>query len=333
MPSELPSFRVAAVQACPVYLDRDKTLDKACGLIGEAAAHGADLVVFPEAFVPGYPIWVWFIPPGRTADLRDAYSALHAGAIAIPSEATDQLCAAALAARTNVAIGVNERNTEASGTSLFNTLLYISAGGRIIGKHRKLIPTGGERLVWTGGDGSDLAVYALPFGRVGGLICWENYMPLARYALSAWGAQIHVAPTWDRGEPWISSMRHIAKEGRAVVVAACQAVHKRDIPDALSFKAKYLSDVDGWINPGGSIIVDPDGRIVAGPANESETILYAEFQSDQLVGPRWQLDIGGHYARADVFELVVHRTPTAVIRDSTRARSTRRPSRRRRARR
>ena len=194
-------------------------------------------------------------------------------------------------------------------------MLYLGPDGTILGKHRKLIPTGGERLVWGCGDGSDLEVYTLPFGRVSGLICWENYMPLARYALAAWGAQIHVAPTWDRGEPWLSTMRHIAKEGRAVVVGCCQAVRKDDIPDDLSFKSKYLSDVAGWINPGGSVIVDPDGKLIAGPASEVETILYADVRQEQLVGPRWQLDIAGHYARPDVFELIVHRTPMPVIRE------------------
>jgi nitrilase len=309
------SFRIAAVQACPVYLDLERTLDKACVLIDDAGRNGAQLVVFPEAFVPGYPMWVWFIPPGRTADLREAYVAFHANAIAIPSNSTERLCAAARAAGVAVAIGVNERNAEASDSTLFNTLLYIGPDGAILGKHRKLVPTGGERLVWGCGDGSDLEVYTLPFGRVSGLICWENYMPLARYALAAWGAQIHIAPTWDRGEPWLSTMRHVAKEGRAVVVGCCQAVRKEDIPDDLPFKSKYLSEIQGWINPGGSVIVDPDGKFLAGPANEIETILYADVRPEQLVGPRWQLDIAGHYARPDVFELIVHRRQTPIIRE------------------
>jgi nitrilase len=309
------SFRVAAVQACPVYLDRDLTIGKAEGLIAEAAGNGANLIVFPEAFVPGYPVWVWFIPPGRTADLREAYSVLHANSIAIPSQSTERLCAAARRAGVAVAIGVNERNSEASGGSLFNTLLYIGPDGTLLGKHRKLVPTGGERLVWASGDGSDLAVFELPFARVSGLICWENYMPLARYALAAWGAQIHVAPTWDRGEPWLSTLRHVAKEGRAVTIGCCQAVRKEDIPDGLAFKSRYLADVGAWVNPGGSVIVDPDGKILAGPANETEGILYADIKADQLVGPRWQLDIAGHYARPDVFELIVHRRSTPMIRE------------------
>ena len=307
------SFRVAAVQASAVYVDRDRTIDKACRLIGEAAGSGANLIVFPEAFVPGYPIWVWYVPPGRTAELRDAYGLLHANALTIPGPATDRLCAAARTAGAAVAIGVNERNSESSGSTLFNTLLYIAPDGTILGRHRKLVPTGGERLVWGRGDGSDLEVYDLPFGRISGLICWENYMPLARYALSAWGAQIHVAPTWDRGEPWLSTMRHVAKEGRSVVIGSCQAVRKEDLPDSLAFKAKYLSGVEGWLNPGGSVIIDPDGKILAGPANETETILYADVVRDLLVGPRWQLDIAGHYSRPDVFELRVHRRKTPVI--------------------
>lgn len=188
--SRSESIRVAAAQACAVYFDRDRTIDKACRFIQEAGRNRADLVVFPEAFVPGYPVWVWFIPPGRTADLRDAYATLHANAVTIPSEGTERLCAAARAGHLTVAIGVNERNAEASDGSLFNTLLYIGPDGSILRKHRKLVPTGGERLLWACGDGSDLAVYALPFGRLSGLICWENYMPLARYALAAWGAPV-----------------------------------------------------------------------------------------------------------------------------------------------
>ena len=173
--------------------------------------------------------------------------------------------------------------------------------------HRKLVPTAGERLVWAQGDGSDLEVYPLPFGRVGGLICWENYMPLARYALAAWGEQIHLALTWDRGEPWTSSMRHIAKESRCFVISCCQVMRKRDIPDDWSFKTKYMSDVDDWINPGHSLIADPDGKLIAGPLIQEEAILYADIEPAQLVGPRWQLDIAGHYARPDIFELLVHR--------------------------
>ncbi len=300
-------FKIAAVQAQPVFLDLDATIGKACELIQKVGGEGAALAVFPEAFVPCYPLWVWFIPPGHTHPLRALYSELHANSLSIPSEATDRLCEAARNANVAVAIGVNERNTEASDSTLYNTILYIGSDGSILGRHRKLVPTSGERLVWGMGDGSDLEVYDLPFAKLAGLICWENYMPLARYALSAWGEQIHAAPTWDHGEPWLSSMRHIAKEGRCFVLSCCSPVRREDIPDRLPFKERYLDPASEWINPGDSVIVDPDGKVVAGPAKEQEAILYVEVSREQLVGPRLQLDVAGHYGRPDVFELRVHR--------------------------
>jgi nitrilase len=170
-----------------------------------------------------------------------------------------------------------------------------------------MIPTAGERLVWAQGASMDLEVFDLPFGKLSGLLCWENYMPLPRYTLAAWGTQILAAPTWDHGEPWMSSMRHIAKEMRSFVVGVSQPFHKDDIPDSLEFKEKYLGAVDGWINKGQSLIVDPDGKVVAGPLAEEEGILYADGAADQLVGPRFQLDVAGHYARPDLFEVRVHR--------------------------
>jgi nitrilase len=306
-------FKIAAIQASPVFMDLEATVEKACTLIEEAAAAGAALAVLPEAFVPGYPVWVWFVPSGQTHALREVYTELHANAVGIPGPATDRLCQVAARCGIAVTVGVNERNREASDSSLFNTLLFVGPDGRILGKHRKLIPTAGERLVWAQGDGSDLEVFDLPFARVGGLICWENYMPLARYALSAWGEQIHVAPTWDRGEPWISTVRHMAKESRCFIVGSCQAFHKDHIPDRFSFKGRYLGGIEGWVNPGHSLIADPDGKIVAGPLEEQEGILYAEVEPHQLVGPRWQLDVAGHYGRPDIFELKVHRRPRPFV--------------------
>ena len=314
MPAE-QSFTIAAVQAAPVFLDLDRTVDKACALIEEAADHGASLIVFPEAFLPAYPLWVWFIPSGHTHQLRELYTALHRQSVTIPGSAISRIAEAAARTHTCVAMGMNERNSESSDGSLFNTMVMIDATGHILGRHRKLVPTGGERLVWAQGDGSDLEVYHLPFARVGGLICWENYMPLPRYALAAWGEQIHLAPTWDRGEPWTSSMRHIAKESRCFVVSCCQSFRKNDIPDEWSFKREYLGGIEDWINPGSSLIADPDGKVIAGPLVHEEGILYAEVNSAQLVGPRWQLDIAGHYSRPDVFELRVHRSPRPAITD------------------
>jgi nitrilase len=307
------TFKIAAVQACPTFLDLDSSVDKACTLIREAGKEGAVLAAFPEAFLPGYPVWVWFIPPGHTAPLRELYALLVENAVTIPSDTTNRLCDAAREAGIAVTIGINERNVESSGSTLYNTILYIGPDGTIRGKHRKLIPTAGERLVWGQGDGSDLDVHEFPFGRVGGLICWENYMPLARYAMTAWGTEIFVAPTWDRGEPWLSTLRHVAKEGRCFVLGSCSAMAKSDIPDSLSFKEQYLQSVDEWVNPGLSVIVDPDGKIVAGPAEKEETILYAEVSRDLITGPRFQLDVAGHYARPDVFELIVRRKRVTFI--------------------
>jgi len=299
-------FKVAAVQAAPVFLDREATIDKACDLIATAGREGARLIVFPEAFIPSYPEWVWGIPAGEQSLLNELYAELLSNSITIPSDSTDKLCRAAKFANAYVVMGMSERNVEASGASLYNTMLYIDAQGEILGKHRKLVPTGGERLVWAQGDGSTLQVYDTPLGKLGGLICWENYMPLARYAMYAWGTQIYVAATWDHGQPWLSTLRHIAKEGRVYVIGCCIAMRKDDIPDRYSIKQKYYSDMDEWINVGDSAIVNPEGHFIAGPVRKQEEILYAEIDPRMIQGPKWMLDVAGHYARPDVFELTVH---------------------------
>ena len=311
--SDPTSFRIAAVQATPVFLDLAASVEKCCTLIRQAASGGATIVAFPEAFLPGYPLWVWFVPSGKTHPLRALYTELHRNSLSIPGPELDAIAAVAAECGVAVTVGVNERNSEASDGTLFNTLVFIGPDGALLGRHRKFVPTAGERLVWGQGDGSDLEVYDLPFARVGGLICWENYMPLARYTLTALGEQIHIAPTWDRGEPWISSMRHIAKEGRSFVVGVCQTFRVEDIPDRFAFKEEFLPLSSGFLNPGMSLIVDPDGKIVAGPLEEEEGILYADVDPAQLVGPRWQLDSAGHYARPDVFELRYHRRPRPFL--------------------
>jgi nitrilase len=308
------TFKVAAVQATPVFLDREATLDKACDLIAAAGSEGARLVVFPEAFIPAYPDWVWAIPPGEESVLNELYAELLSNSVTIPSDATDRLCRAARLANAYVVMGMSERNVEASGASLYNTLLYIDAQGEILGKHRKLVPTGGERLVWAQGDGSTLQVYDTPLGKLGGLICWENYMPLARYTMYAWGTQIYVAATWDRGQPWLSTLRHIAKEGRVYVIGCCIAMRKDDIPDRYAMKQKFYAEADEWINIGDSAIVNPEGQFIAGPVRKQEEILYAEIDPRMVQGPKWMLDVAGHYARPDVFQLTVHTDVRQMIR-------------------
>jgi nitrilase len=299
-----PPFLVAAIQISPVFLDRDATIDRACDAIASAGAQGARLVVFPEAFIPGYPLWIWSIAAGQTRDLRALYAELLDQAVTIPSAAVGRLCAAARSAGAHVAIGVNERNAEGSGTSLYNALLFIGADGGILGVHRKLVPTAGERLVHAQGDGSSLIAYDTSLGRLAGLICWENYMPLARQALYSSGVHLYVAPTWDRGEPWLSTLRHIAKEGRVYVIGCCSAMRADDLPDRYAFKAAVPVSATGWINPGDSTIVDPDGKVLAGPLHEEQSMLLAEVDPERIFGPRWQLDVAGHYARPDVLELV-----------------------------
>ena len=297
-------FLVAAIQMSPVFMDREATIERACAAVADAAARGARLVVFPEAFVPGYPLWVWSVAAGQTQEHRALYAELLDQAVTVPGAAVKRLCDAARASRACVAIGINERNTEASGTSLYNSILFIGADGNVLGVHRKLVPTTGERLVHAQGEGSSLTAYDTPIGRLGGLVCWENYMPLARQALYLSGVHVYVAPTWDRGEPWLSTLRHIAKEGRVYVIGCCSAMRPSDIPDRFAFKSGASVSATGWINPGDSAIVDPDGKILAGPLHETQDILFAEVDPRRVTGPRFQLDVAGHYARPDVLELV-----------------------------
>ena len=315
----MTTFKVAAVQAAPVFLNREATVDKACELILEAGHNGARLVVLGEAFIPTYPDWVWAVPPGETGLLGDLYADLVANAVTVPSNATEKLGAAARRAKTYVVIGINELNAEASGASLYNTLLYIDDQGQIMGKHRKLVPTGAERLVWAQGDGSTLGVYDTPFGKLGGLTCWENYMPLARYAMYAWGTQIYVAATWDRGDIWLATLRHIAAEGRMFVIGCCMALRTSDIPASFGLKERFYAGVEDWINVGNSAIVNPAGTFIAGPLCAKEGILYADVDPRETHGSKWMLDVAGHYARPDVFELIVHgeARPLMSMRDRT----------------
>ncbi len=303
------TFTVAAVQIAPVFMDRKATIEKACDYIAEAGKNGAKIVVFPEALVPGYPDWVWITPPGVRGDvISSMYAELLDQAVAIPSPSTDALCREAKKAGVFVVMGVNELS-EARG-SLYNTLIYISDQGEIMGRHRKLVPTMSERLVWAPGDGSTLEAYDTPYGRIGGLVCWENYMPLARYTMYAAGVQVYVAPTWDSADGWIGSMQHIAREGRCAVIACCIAMQRSQIPDSYAFKELYpksKGESDPWVNVGNSVIVAPGGRILAGPVAREEKIIYAEIDPAQGRGSKSSLDVVGHYGRPDVFQLTVNR--------------------------
>ena len=300
------SFKVAAVCASPVFMDRDATVEKACGLIAEAAGQGAELIVFPETFIPTYPMWVWEIPASEGGLMGELQAELVEQSVEIPGPATDRLCEAARRAGAHIVMGVNEPVTDTSGSSLYNTIVYIGADGDILGRHRKLVPTAPERLVWTPGDGSTLEVFDTPLGKIGGLICWENYMPLARYTMYAQGTQIYCAPTWDCADIWIATLRHIAKEGGVYVIGCGSPTQVGDIPDSYGFKDQYYGADDQWINTGDATIVDPTGEILAGPAHKSREIIYAEIEPGAAQGVKWKLDVAGHYSRPDIFELIVN---------------------------
>ena len=285
-----------------MFLDRQATVDKACTLIEKAASEGAGLIVFPETFVPAYPDWVWRTRPWSDG-AAEWYARLFDQSVVVPSPATDTVGEAARAAKAYVSIGVNER--DAHGSTLYNTQLYFGPDGALLGKHRKLMPTGGERLVWGMGDGSTLLVIDTPFGRLGGLTCWENYMPLARAAMYAQGIEIYCAPTWDNSDMWPVSMRHIAKEGRCFVIGVNFCMRASDVPADIPGRDEIYAGADDWMSRGNSIIVDPEGQILAGPLVEEEGILVAELDVAKAHTSRRQFDAVGHYNRPDVFQLHV----------------------------
>ena len=300
------NFKVAAAQVAPIFLNKNATVLKACQLIKEAGLNGAKLLVFPEVFIPGYPDWTWVVPNSHGAELDKLYMELVQNSIVIPDESTESLCRAAKEAKIYVIMGVNERNIEASHSSLYNTILFIDSEGTILGKHRKLMPTGAERLIWAQGDGSTLNVFDTPFAKLGGLICWENYMPLARNAMYNGGTQILAAPTWDKSSDWLLSLRHIAREGGMYVISCCMALRLDDVPDRFEFKKKYPEEKK-WINVGNSCIVDPKGMIIAGPVEMREEIIYADIDLNLVTEAKRMFDVAGHYSRPDVFKFSINR--------------------------
>jgi len=297
-------MKIAAAQLTPVFLNKEKTIEKACDAILEAGKNGAELIVFPEAFISGYPDWVWLIPNSKGAELNKLYLKLVENAISVPDDATNKLCKAARDAKINVVMGMHEKNTESSGASLFNSLLFINNKGEIIGKHRKLIPTGGERLIWAQGDGSTLKTYDTSVGKLGGLICWEIFMPLVRNAMYENGTQILACPTWDKSPNWILSMQHIAREGGIFLISTCMVLKIDDIPDEYEFKKLYPADRE-WINVGNSCIVAPNGKIITGPLEAEEGILYADIDLSDIISAKRMFDVVGHYSRSDVFDFKV----------------------------
>ncbi len=298
--------KVAVVQDSSVFLNKDATIEKAIALIQKAAKDGAKLVLFPEAFISGYPDWVWTLQPSNKKVMSEMFSALYNNAISTQDDSLKPLYKAAKENAIYVVIGASEKNSEASNATLFNSMVYISDQGELLGIHRKLIPTGGERLMWGQGDGTTLHSFDTPFGKIGGLICWECYMPLARVAMYNQAVQIFLTPTWDSSDGWHNAMKHIALEGGMYVLSSTQALKKDEIPDSYEFKNLYADDRE-WINKGNSCIINPKGQVIAEPLNAKQGILYADIDTAEITNQKWLFDSAGHYARPDVFNFSVNK--------------------------
>jgi nitrilase len=310
----MAEMRVAVVQRPPVLLDRQATLAAAVEHLHEAADAGARLVVFPETYVPGYPVWIWRLRPEADYELTSAiHRELLANSIDLVADGLRSLREAAAKRRVVVVCGVHEREGEFSRATLYNTLVTIAADGAIVNRHRKLVPTNPERMVWGQGDASGLRVTDTTVGRLGSLICWENYMPLARYALYADGVEIYVAATWDEGETWLATMRHIAAEGRCWVIGAGCSLRASDVPAEFPGREQLFPDPDEWLNPGDSMVVAPGGTVVAGPLHEEHGLLFADIEPARVAAAHRTLDVAGHYSRNDIFRLTINRTVNEPI--------------------
>lgn len=306
MGDTLPKYTAAVVQAAPVFLDRDATVEKACELIAEAGRAGARLIVFPETWIPMYPFW----HTSASVFSGDLFTRLWSESVEIPSPATDALARAAAAAGAYVVMGMNERDITTRGT-LYNTMVYFAPSGDVARKHRKLMPTFTERTIWGFGDGSDLDLLDTPLGRVGGLICWEHQMTLAKAAIYAQGEQVHCAqwPAYTSQNDHIGfGTRQYAFEGACFVLSACGIVPDGKFPKQIG--------IDPVKANGGSAIIGPDGNYLAGPIYDTEEILYAEIDLADAIRNKHSRDVAGHYSRPDVLQLVVHGKRKQMITDA-----------------
>lgn len=302
----------SVIQGTPVPFDQRRTLAKVDDLVASAVARSAKLVVFPEAFVGGYPKGHAFgsYVGGRSDEGRDAYRVYWESAIDVPGPCVDELAAIAGRHGVHMVIGVIERD---AGT-LYCCVLFFSPTGGFLGKHRKLMPTGAERLIWGYGDGSTMPVLDTALGKLGAVICWENYMPMMRTAMYSKGIELYCAPTADSRPTWVASMQHIAIEGRCYVLASNQFLRRRDFPHA--YASLFGDDPEAVVQAGGSCIVDPFGQILAGPAFGEETILTAEIDLRNVARGKFDFDVTGHYSRPDIFRLTVderRQAPVTVI--------------------
>src|SRR5215471_10652600 len=307
--SVLRRFKVAVIQASPVVFDRDRTLQKVSVLTGEAARKGAQLVLFPEAFVSGYPRGLDFgaVVGSRTEQGREDFRRYWDSSVDVPGTAVHELAQAACDNQIYLVIGVVERD----GGTLYCSVLFFAPDGNLLGKHRKIMPTGSERLVWGFGDGSTMPVFDTPLGKLGAVSCWENYLPLLRTAMYGKGIELYCAPTADPRDSRIASMRHIAVEGRCFVLSCNQFNRQSDFPP--EYGASFTGDPQSVVTRGGSCIVDPFGNFLAGPNFEGEAILTAEIDRAQIVRGKYDLDVVGHYARPDIFRLQVDERPKTPL--------------------
>jgi nitrilase len=296
-------LRVACVQAESVPFDREATIDKLAALTAEAAGTGAKLVVFPEAFLSGYPFssWAKTFAAWEHPGAREAFALFASSALEIPSPDFDRLGAIAWDAGVVLAVGATERDPERPGT-LFNSLLVFGSDGQLLVHHRKLVLTNHERLVWGGGDGRGLRAVESPIGRIGGLVCWENYMPLARFALYESGLELYLAPTADDGEAWQSTLVHLARESRAFVISTAAFQRKASYPESFPLRDELTDDIVGR---GGSAILAPSAAYLAGPLYDEEGIITAMLDPALLDVERQRFDPAGHYHRPDLLSLSV----------------------------
>lgn len=302
-------IRVAVIQKPPVMLHRDATIAAILDAIDEAASAGATLLVFPEAYIPGYPTWIWRLKPGGDMALSSVLHArLRENAVDLDADHLAPLQDAAARHSLTLVVGINEIDRRYSGTTLFNSVVVIGPEGSLLNHHRKLMPTNPERIVWGMGDGSGLRVVETPTGRIGSLICWECYMPLARHALYSQGMEVFINPTWDSSDTCLATLRHIAKEGGCWVIGTATAIQGKDLPDDFPERDRLYTPEE-WINVGNAVVIAPSGEVTAGPLNREKGILYAEVEIETALRARRSLDVAGHYGRPDIFSLRVNRAP------------------------
>ncbi len=306
--------QLAVIQTAPVFLDKTKTIELAVSKVEEATKKGAELIIFTETFIPGYPTWIWRLRPGGDWNLSEQlHERLLNNAVNMESDDLVPLCDAAKKHQVTIVCGIEERDSNLSRSTLYNSAVVIGPDGALLNKHRKLMPTNPERMVWGFGDASGLKVVDTPAGRIGTLLCWENYMPLARYALYSQGVELYIAPTYDSGDDWISSLQHIAREGGCWVIGCGNFMKGSDIPSDFPEKDKLYPDADEWVNPGDSVVIAPGGQIVAGPLRQEEGILFCEIDLAKAGIAKRAMDVVGHYSRPDIFKLHVNSKPQSPV--------------------